>query len=149
MRNTTISILVLLCLWMSFIQSRSFYCIGNNCVTVWGKWIIPGRYHGLWRPSDNYIEVIKSTLVTIYICENTPNIIYARNQDDEHGGEIGFKITNRNCIKTNIIIYDPALHDELLYQDNAQRFNDVRKDVNFIDIDMIEDYAEDKTGKFL
>src|ERR1700720_4395948 len=74
-----LSIFIILALiWYG--ESRKFFCLNNGkCVTVWKTYnnvcyIIPGRYYGIIRPSDNFIESSNNNFLTIYFTSELSNV---------------------------------------------------------------------------
>jgi hypothetical protein len=151
--NKKVKILILilaipcgLIIW--FDQSRSFYCTSEGrCVTVWkrigGKcYVIPDKFFGVMKPSDNFIETINHS--NMGIIWNYKNQCIVSTTDENA------MIFNKD--KTEIYILNYNLNKA--YNDSVYMYFDgtyprYKKDVNFISIDILEGYAKDKDGKKL
>lgn len=141
-------ILFVLLVWYG--EKRSFFCVGNEkCVTVWKTYgnvcyIVPGKYFGLIKPSDNYVLTTNINDVTIYWDEGLNKSIIVRCEKE-------FKIINKSKDKITIhSFYDDAdYYSNLLYNINPRHFSDVKNNVNFISLYIKENYAIDKKGKKL
>lgn len=79
---------MLLLLW--FDQTRSFYCVGNNrCITVWKRvggtcYIIPGKYYGILRPSQDYIKTTNDNAITIlFACTQDVDFIISNDYNKD------------------------------------------------------------------
>ncbi|MCF2489884.1 hypothetical protein [Dyadobacter sp. CY347] len=132
-------------------QTRTFYCLPNGqCVTVWKRmgnncYIIPDKYYGIFTPSLSHIETSNTQYLTLYFNDNYPKSIVVRNQGN---------ITGKREIK--IIIYpygDWKLsgysedNRSVFYERNARKFRDVKAHIDYIDLDIKENYGRDKNGK--
>lgn len=131
-----------------FDQSRSFYCTPDNkCVTVWkrigGKcYIIPGKYYNLLNLSGNYVETITNNDATIYWKKGYNRIIFRCEKD--------FKIINNQKNKPLIEDFNDSYEKNMegfLYAKDAKRFSDVKYDVEYINLFILENYALGKNGK--
>ena len=133
-----------------YVESRKCYCLDNgNCVTIWKTYnnicyIIPGRYYGIIRPSDNFIETSNNNLLTLYFTSELPNsVIYKSEQI----------LTIKNADKDKWVFYDynsnAQKFDSILYIANAKRNNDIKDNARLIDVFVGENYALDKRGKHL
>lgn len=131
-------------------ESRNFFCLDNGrCVTVWKTfnnvcYIIPGRYYGILRPSDNFIESSNSNFMTIYFTSELPNVfIYKSDQS--------LKI--KNASKEKVVFYDYNSNiqkfDSILYIPNAKKNNEIKGNARLMDVFIRENYALDKYGKHL
>lgn len=140
--------IALLSLWYG--EKRSFYCLDNNkCITVWKTYgntcyIIPDKYYGLFKPSDNYIETSNTNDITIYWSEKLPKSVIVR-------CETNYEIKNVEKVKISIHDFNDKDKEfrEILYGLNPKKFSDVKSDVSFISIYIKEKYATDKNGKKL
>jgi hypothetical protein len=131
-------------------ESRKFFCLDNGkCVTVWKTYddvcyIIPGRYYGIFRPSDNFIQSSNTNFLTIYFTGELPNLLVYKSEEP-------LKVSNTN--KHKWIFYDYKSNiqkfDSILYVANAKRNNDIKSNARLMDIFNQENYALDKNGKHL
>jgi len=145
-----VKILVILILIVSVFvwldQSRHFYCLSDKqCFTVWKRlgnkcYIIPGKYFGIFRPS-HYIE--------------TTNNIYV---DVIRRGDTSLLVNTGK----NIEILDQSIHTQLidwygndrvrndsLYTFFDGKYRRYKKEVEYIGVNIEENYAVDKSGKKL
>jgi len=146
------SILILLLLvWYD--QSRSFYCLSENqCVTVWKRlgnkcYIIPGKYYGILSPSDDYLLTSNTQYLTLYFSEKLPKKIIVRNQGSS-SGKAEYKIRHSSRGNWEISEYSER-YKLVIYRNQARKFSDVQETANYIDLDIKENYARDKTGRKL
>lgn len=147
-------LIVVLLVW--FDQSRTFYCLSEDkCVTVWKRlgnkcYIVPGKYYGIFKPSDNYIKttnvnpLVGNNYFTFYFTEEMPNTLIYRSKST-------FEVYNGDKQKFLLIDYDSDVekYKEVLYVPDAKKVNDLKENANFISLDTKENYATDKSGKKL
>lgn len=138
-------LIVLTLVWYG--ESRRFFCVDNgNCITVWKTYnnvcyIIPGKYYGIIKPSQNFFQSTNTNNLTIFFTNELPNaLIYKSDQD--------LKINNSN--KDEFIFYDynqdVKKFDTILYMPNAKKNNDIKSNASLMDIFIQEDYALNKDG---
>lgn len=143
-------LIVLLLAWYD--QSRTFYCLSNDkCVTVWkrlgGKcYIVPSKYYGVFKPSKNYIKATNTQYLTLYFSNDIPNKMIVRNQGSSTGKKGGYEIVNNLPEELEITEYSDA-YKAILYKPDAIKFKDVKASTEYLDLDIKENYATDKTGK--
>lgn len=143
-------IIVFLIAIIWFGESRSFYCLGNgNCVTIWKtynnrSYIIPGRYYGLFRPSDQYIQSSNTNEIIIFFSEELPAAFVFHSSED-------VKVYNGK--KTQFTFYDyttdTTRFNKIFYPPDALKFTDLKKDAGIMFVNIHENYAEDRSGKNL
>lgn len=131
---------------------RYFYCLSEDkCVTVWKKgndsvFIILGKYHSEKTPSDDYIKLINMTNTIDWYA----SVIFTK--DDKL--LIDVVVDSKNVIsqssKGTIKLYNnkETLNDSL-YTYFDGKYRQYKKDVEYISLNMKENYATDKTGKKL
>jgi hypothetical protein len=142
-----LGVVILITIW--YVESRSFFCVGDGkCITVWKTYskcyIIPGKYYGLLKPSDNVIELSKSDVITVFFSDSIPNtIIYKSDRP--------VRVTNENKEKILLVNYadDLGKMDSLLYIENAKKNSDVKSHVQLMDVILEDNYVVDKNGKKL
>jgi len=140
--------ITLLVIW--FGESRKFFCLEDgNCVTVWKTffnvcYIIPGKYYGIVKPSEQYIESSNTNLITIYWSRELPNAFVFQSS-----GEV--KAYDGSNHKFTFYDYtkDTSRLNKILYGPNAVKRADIKTDAGLMDIDIRENYATDKSGKKL
>ena len=131
-------------------ESRKFYCLDNGeCITVWKTYnnvcyIIPGRYYGILKPSENFIESTNTNFLTIYFTSEIPNGIVYKSEEP-------LRITNASKYKMIFYDYNSSIQkfDSILYKPHAKRNNDIKDDAWLMDLFIQENYVLDKTGKHL
>lgn len=133
-----------------FLENRTFYCLTDNeCITVWKTFnktciISPGKYYGLVKPNDNYIVTTNSNDITIFWNSKLNNSIILKCEQN-------YKIINSN--KEKIVIHDFKNKNldflNILYLKNSKKFSDVKSEVDFISVNIKENYALDKNGNKL
>lgn len=141
---------VFLGLFLWYDQSRSFFKATNGeYITMWKRWggtcyLIPGKYYGITKPKDGYIETSNLGYLTIYYSDKLPNLILLRkesNNDYKFSNPINKKYLFEDYI-SNKEKYKP-----IIYKENAEEFSDINKDASFLSINILEGYASDGTGK--
>lgn len=138
---------------LAFKGPRFFYCLSDDkCVTVWKQlgnkcYIVPGKYYGLFKPSKTYIRTNNTQNLTLYFTNELPHKIILRNQGNSVS-QNKYQIFNNSEGKWDIMKYSDSLKN-ILYMANALRFNEVKSNANYIDINIEENYAVDKTGEKL
>ena len=131
-------------------ESRKFYRLDDGTsVTVWKTYnnicyIIPGRYYGILKPSDNFIESSNLNFLTIYFSSELPNALIFKSEEP-------LKVSNASKEKMTFYAYESNKRkfDSILYLPNAKRNNDIKSDAQLLDIFVLENYAMDKNGKYL
>ncbi|MEJ8606433.1 hypothetical protein JSO56_05780 [Riemerella anatipestifer] len=133
-----------------FAYKRHFYYFGDTgkCVTVWkrigGKcYIIPGKYYGITAP-DNYVEIGNLDNVTIYWSNEIPEKYIVRNE--------GYKFDIISHQKDNKFLKfedKKKYYRSLLYLQEAKKHNDIKPNVEIMNISIREPYATDKKGNKL
>ncbi|MFY7815531.1 MAG: hypothetical protein ACOVRK_10145 [Chryseobacterium taeanense] len=143
-----ITITAVLFIWYD--QNRSFFKATNGeYITMWKRYgevcyLIPGKYYGVTKPKDGYIETSNSGYLTIYYSNKLPNFILLRKESN-----YDYKIYNP--IDKKFLFEDYILNEEkykpIIYKEDAKRFSDISKDASFLSINILEGYATDGTGK--
>lgn len=142
---TLVGIIGLLFVWNE--QSRSFFKATNGeYVTMWKRWggtcyLIPGKYYGITKPTDNYIET-KNTASGDFIWnnENSKYVLFSGGKD--------CKIINNDSTKIKIINYlDNKQKNDSLYTEKYGYYNVYKKGVIRLSIDILEGYAGNGTGE--
>jgi hypothetical protein len=141
-------IVILSVIWYG--ESRKFFCLDQGkCVTVWKTfnnvcYIIPGKYYGVLKPSDNFIQSSNNNFVTIYFTSQLPNVIIYKSEQP-------LKVNNISKDKLIFYEYNSNIQkfDSLLYIPGAKRNNDLNDNARLMDILIEENYALDKDGKQL
>jgi hypothetical protein len=131
-------------------ESRRFFCLDNgDCITVWKTYnnvcfIIPGKYYGIVRPSNNYIESSNTNLLTVYFSPELPGALVVQSGQ-------GVKINNENMHEFAFYKYetDTGRFNNILYMPDAKKRSDMKAGARLMDIDIRENYALDKDGKKL
>jgi hypothetical protein len=151
MKKVLISLLafvLLVAIW--FGESRSFFCLDNgNCLTVWKTYgnhcyIIPGKFYGVIKPQDNYIQSANTNTLTIFYAKELPKgIIFSSEQALE------VKNDDKNQVSFYDYNRDKERYNHMLYKPGAKKVNDLKDDASMIDIYVLENYATDKNGKNL
>ncbi|OUJ70292.1 hypothetical protein [Hymenobacter crusticola] len=134
--------LLLAIVW--FGESRSFYYVASGrCVTLWKTYggtcyIIPGRYYGLWKPVDNYINAQNTALmVSVFWYTDQPDVILV-----DTGAEA--EIVNHSQ-KELMVQKKPSMNIYQLRRNDYQ----IRDDIELVNIRVFEAYATDKHGQAL
>ncbi|MBE4949567.1 hypothetical protein [Chryseobacterium culicis] len=144
-------LIILICviagLFLWFDQSRSFFKATNGeYITMWKRYggtcyLIPGKYYGVRKPTDNYVET-KNTASGDFIWnnENSKYVLFS-------GGK-NCKIVNNDSTKIKIINYlDDEKKNDSVYIEKIGYNYRYKKGVIRLSIDILEGYAGDGTGK--
>jgi hypothetical protein len=149
MKKILIFLMVAILMFVCFVESRSFFCAaGEKCITVWKTYskcyIIPGKYYGLLKPSDNFIELSKTDVITVYFSDSIPNVMIYKSDRP-------VKVINMDKKKFMLINYsaDFVKMNSLLYIKNAKKNSDVKAHVQMIDVILEDNYVVDKNGQKL
>jgi|SRR5450432_2918417 len=142
------ALVILVAVWYG--ESRRFFCVSDDkCVTVWKTYgnlcyIIPGKYYGILRPSDNFIKTSNTNNLTIYFSNEIPNGLVYKSENE---------LTIINEKENKFIFYDytsdTKKYDKILYIPNAVKSNDIKVDADLIYIFIKENFALGKNGKRL
>lgn len=145
-------LIVLVCvivgLFLWFDQSRSFFKATNGeYITMWKRYggtcyLIPGKYYGVTKPKDGYIETRnKNEYIDFLWLNNTPNdLLYYGNADD--------KIYNKDKAAFRISNYlDNKQKNDSLFTEKKGHYSNYKKEVIHLGINILEGYATDGTGK--
>jgi hypothetical protein len=131
---------------------KSYYCLSeNNCITVWKKtandvYIIPGIYKGNDVPDISHIKTINGQYLTLYFSEDLPQKIIVRDQGNYENNQKGYSIEKGAKGEWQILEYSES-YKSTLYNPEAVKFKDVKSSTNYIDLNIQENYATDKSGK--
>jgi hypothetical protein len=143
----TIITLAVLSFW--FGESRHFYCLDNRCITVWKTfndvcYIVPGKYYGLLKPSGSFIRTTNTNLLSIFFSKQMPKTLFVKN-------EYEIKIFKGEVDGWVFVDYNGSQpkYDSLFYKPNAKKFNDLKAEADFIELNVQENYAFNKNGKRL
>jgi len=130
---------------------RSFYCLPNNkCVTIWKTeskkaLIILGKYEDSKRPSDNYVELFDITNMVDWYAD----VIFVSGDslivDVGNNGKVICHSSQRNV---RLFSDNKTLNDSLFtYFDG--KYRKYKNHIEYLSINIKENYATDKTGKKL
>jgi len=117
------------------------------CVTVWKTYnnvcyVIPFKYYGLLKPSDNYILTTNMSDLDILLSAEPKTIIVAK--DDET------VIVNNSKKKILIIDYDSRKkYFDSLYTYFDRQYSRYKKQTIYIQLHVKENYATDNNGRKL
>ncbi len=147
-----ILILLIIFFLVWFDQSRSFYCLSSGeCVTVWKRlgnncFVIPNKYYGIFKPSSSFIETSNSQYLTLYFTDKLPKKIIVRNQGSSNSQKGKYTINNEEKSSWRIVEYSDEYKSQI-YNPDALKFNDIKTGVKYIDLNIKQDYATNKTGE--
>lgn len=131
-------------------QSKFYYCVNDNrCITLWKKdggdvYIVPDLYFERSIPIKGYIKTVSTQAITFYFSDSLPNQVIVRNQS-RHNKNSGYEIigpfNNKEFVQYN------ESYKSILYGDKNVKFNDVKNEVDYIDLVIKENYAINKKGE--
>lgn len=149
-RKWKITLVVFLIIGLGFVwfgESRKFYCLDNGqCITVWKTYnntcyIIPGKYYGVLKPSDNYIQTTNIDNV---------DVIWISNGEILLAGGANLSIFNNDSAKLRIINYNTnKLHNDTLFLEFDGNYHRYKKNIDYISLYIKENYAMDRDGNKL
>lgn len=127
---------------------KSFYCFSNKqCITIWKRdggevYVILGKYDSRKVPSDNYIKMTNVMFSYISVLRKQDNKLLFSISDN------ATVITQSTNSQIELYNDNKILNDSLYtyYDGQYQRY---KKEVNFISINIEENYATDKNGNKL
>lgn len=124
---------------------RSFYCLSNDkCVTIWKTesgdvFVIYGTYKNLETPIDDYVKVLSSNYNIIHLILSKDNKLLI----DVDKSATVIKQSSNNRIE--LYKENKAFNDSIYtYFDGG--YKRYKKEVDFISVNIKENYAIDKTG---
>ncbi|MDQ0109432.1 hypothetical protein J2T02_004575 [Chitinophaga terrae (ex Kim and Jung 2007)] len=130
-------------------ESRRFFCLEDGkCITVWKTYnnvcyVIPGKYYGIWAPSNNFIRTSNLNELTIFFTDELPNTWIVQSKEE-------LKVYNKAGFVFLDYDEDSAKLRDILYKPDAKMFyKDLRFGASLINIDIKENYACNKDGKVI
>lgn len=125
---------------------RSFYSLSKDkCVTVWKPgngdvYIIYGTYRSRKKPTDDYVKVLNSRYDNIHLILS---------KDDKLLIDVDKNATVIKQSSNSLIgLYkDNKVLNDSLYTYFDGKYNRYKKEVDYISVNIKENYATDKTGK--
>ena len=126
-------------------ESRKFLCLDNGkCITLWKTfnnvcYIIPGKYYGPLGPSTNYLQSTNTNNIMVFFSAGLPNAFVFKSEQPLKINKDGFDFLDYSS--------DEKKFDSIFYIPNARTVQDVKGDVQYLDISIRENYATDKNGK--
>ncbi len=129
-------------------QSRDFYCLSEDkCVTVWKRpggtcYVIPGKYYGVTRPSNDYVETANSSSMDIIWGDRPSTIIVVKDEEA--------RILNNSKDKLLIIDHNAnrTKYDSIYTYFDGQ-YRRYKKSTAFISLFIKENYATTNDGRKL
>lgn len=127
---------------------KSFYCFSNGkCITVWKKtdgekYIIFGKYESRKTPLDNYIKI--SNLNSDYV-----DVIFVNSNKLLIDVEDNAKAVQKSSNGLMELYRDNKTLNDSLYTYFDGKYRRYKEDVDYISINIKENYAIDKSGKKL
>jgi len=135
----------ILLLFIYLTEKRNFYCLENGkCVTVWcayanNIYVIPYKYYGLFKPSDNYV-ITKSPCGIDIFWVNDSIIIRIDKPETPN-----YKIINKSKIfKMYDYNDDEKYYQDIIFERNGNSFI-LKKNVNSIGISIDVSIFIDRT----
>jgi hypothetical protein len=145
----------LLVIW--FLEGRRFYCLENGkCITLWKfsngtSYIMPYKYYGLTKPSDNYVETKSIGYIDIFWTDSLPNVVLFGVSPDSVLLRVVNKCTDK-IILSNLYVSDEELGINLLqdanagkikkkylnvlYNENAKKISEAKPEVSYMLVDI-------------
>jgi hypothetical protein len=142
------ALLAVLLIW--YRESRRFFCLNNGqCITVWKTYnnvcyIIPGKYCGIVKPSNGYIESANTNLITFYFSPELPGAFVFQS-----GMAVMIHKDARNKFYFYDFSKDTSRYLNIFYSPTAKKRSDMKPGTGLMDIDIRENYACDKDGENL
>ena len=148
LKVSVILVAIICVLFVWYDQSRSFFRAANGeYITMWKRYggicyLIPGKYYGVVKPRDGYIETRnKNEYIDFLWLNNKPNdLLYYGNVND--------KIYNKDRLPFRISNYlDNKQNNDSLFTEKKGHYSNYKKGVTHLSINILEGYATDGTGK--
>jgi hypothetical protein len=139
---------VLLVIW--FEESRKFYCVNGNCITVWKRiggtcYIISGKYYGVIKPtSKSYIQTLNWETLALYFTKKLPKQIIV--VDKEYSNVYGKHFTISNTQNSKEFISYKDDYETLLFPSKELKGKAVTSDTDILSIDIKEGYVLSNTA---
>lgn len=130
-------------------RMRSFYCLsGSKCVTVWktgrkSVCIILGKYKGAKTPSDDYIKLHNLTNMADWYVD----VIFTKDGNLLIDVENNCKVTYQSSSGMVKLFNDNKSLNDSLYTYFDGKYRRYKNDVEYISIDIKENYSTDNTGE--
>lgn len=130
---------------LTFTGARSFYCLTDNrCITVWKRldghlYIIYGEYSKREIPKDNFVKVKDAYLIAVLLSKENNILI-----------ELEKKVEILDWYSSNNIIElynNNKILNDSLYTYFDSRYKRYKDNVEYLIINIKENYATDKTGE--
>tara|TARA_R110002050_G_scaffold152322_1_gene279754 strand:- start:395 stop:823 length:429 start_codon:yes stop_codon:yes gene_type:complete len=131
---------------------RSFYCLSEDkCITIWktesnSAFIILGKYNSAKTPSDDYIKLIDITNAVDWYA----SVIFTK--DDKLLIDVvddNTKVISQSSKGTIELYNNNKTLNDSLYTYFDGKYRRYKNDVEYISIDIKQNYATDKSGKKL
>ena len=131
---------------------RSFYCLSEDkCITIWktgsnSAFIILGKYNSAKKPSDDYIKLNDITNAVDWYA----SVIFTK--DDKLLIDVvddNTKVISQSSKGTIELYNNNKTLNDSLYTYFDGKYRRYKNDVEYISIDIKQNYATDKSGKKL
>ena len=147
-RYLVLIILFLLLIWYG--EKRKFYEVSTgNWITIWKTYggrcfLIPGKYYGVWPPSNDVLEIKTGTDLTLFFSSELPQVVGYRTPKK-------VRVKNSNSSKIQFYHYeeDPTRFDSLFYFTADSPGKKVRNTTEMMVIYSADDVVIDKNGNKL
>ena len=127
---------------------RSLYCLSKvKCVTVWelgngDVYIIYGTYKSKKEPTDDYIKVLNSRYDNIHL-------ILLKDDKLLIDVDKNARVIKQSSNSLMGLYKDNKALNDSLYTYFDGKYNRYKKEVDYISVNIEENYATDKSGKKL
>lgn len=129
-------------------EKRTFLSLQQGrYVTIWEMfndkcYIIPGRYYGLIKPSDNFIESSRTNNITIFFSKKKADFFIIESEQRVN-------IKNDGKSKIRLLNYndDPFFFGKVIYKPDATKHDDLNEDMGLIDLFLREGYGINQNGQ--
>lgn len=151
-KTLKIFVLIIIVIGSIFIwydQNRSFFKATNGeYITMWKRvggicYLIPGKYYGITKPKDGYVEMPTLAYLTVYYSDKLPNIILLRKESNYDYK--AYDPVNKVYLFDDYIL-NIEKYRQIIYKVDATAFKDINNDASYLSINILEGYATDETG---
>jgi len=131
-------------------QKRSFFKATNGeYMTMWKRvggicYLIPGKYYGITKPKDGYVEMPTLAHLTVYYSDKLPNIILLRKESNYDYK--AYAPVNKAYLFANYLL-NKEKYRPIIYKEETTASMDINKDASYLSINILESYATDETGR--
>lgn len=135
-------------IFICYDQSRSFFKATNGkYITMWKRWggtcyLIPGKYYGIIKPSDGYIETRNRNeyIDFLWFTNGSNHLLYYGNVEDKI-----YNVNKADFIISNYL--DNKQKNDSLFTEKKGQYFHYKKGVTHLSINIFEGYASSEVAE--